>query len=193
MGGLGGLVASSVPVITFVPVNNRWGLHSGIAAALLVAVAILVWRLVRKENLQPAISGFFGVAIAAGIAWYTGSAKGYFLFGIWISALYAAIFIVSIIVRWPLVGVIWKGINGDGMAWQKNPQAVRAYTWATAGWAVVFAVRFYVQNFFYNSDATNSLAIARLLMGWPLSALVMVFTVVMVRKATAALKTTPAD
>jgi hypothetical protein len=38
---------------------------------------------------QQAISGFFGILIAAFIANRTGEAKGYFLFGIWASFLYA--------------------------------------------------------------------------------------------------------
>ena len=73
-----------------------------------MATLILVWRLIRKENLQPAISGFMGVGIGAAIAWYTGSAKGYFAYGIWMSLLLAIVFFISILVRWPMVGIIGK-------------------------------------------------------------------------------------
>ncbi|MDO4760692.1 MAG: DUF3159 domain-containing protein [Corynebacterium sp.] len=186
MGGLGGLVSSTLPILVFVPVNNKWGLNAALVSALIIATVILLWRIARKENLQPAISGFFGVGIGAAIAWYTGSAKGYFLYGIWMSLLYAGVFFVSILVRWPLVGVIWKGINGDGMDWRKTPAALYAYMWATGAWATVFLMRFIVQNNFYNADDTNALAIARIVMGWPLTGLVMLFTVFMVKKASAA-------
>ncbi|MEO9220265.1 MAG: DUF3159 domain-containing protein, partial [Mycobacteriaceae bacterium] len=82
MGGVGGVIASSVPVVVFVIVNSVAGLTPAIWFAVGSAVAIAGLRLVRKEALQPAISGLFGVAIAAYIAHRTGSAKGYFLLGI---------------------------------------------------------------------------------------------------------------
>lgn len=72
MGGLSGLVSSTLPVLVLVPVNSQWGLTPALISALAVAVAILVWRLARKENLQPAISGFMAVALCAAIAWFMG-------------------------------------------------------------------------------------------------------------------------
>lgn len=188
MGGLGGLVASTLPLVVLIPVNAKWGLMPALASALVVALAVLVWRLVRKENLQPAIAGFVGVAIGAAIAYWTGSAKGYFLYGIWLSMVYAAAFVISIVVRWPAVGVVWKGINGEGMAWRKVPGALRAYDYATAAWAVVFLARFLVQDKLYDHGSATALGAAKLLMGWPLTALAVLFTVLMVRRGDAAVE-----
>ena len=83
MGGLGGLVSSTLPILVLIPVNNRFGLMWALIASLTVAIAIFVWRLARRENLQPAISGLLGVAIGAAFALFTGDAKAYFLYGIW--------------------------------------------------------------------------------------------------------------
>ncbi|AFH91023.1 hypothetical protein A4R63_06105 [Corynebacterium pseudotuberculosis] len=187
VGGLGGLVSSTLPILIFVPINNKWGLNSGLLAAISIAIAITVWRLMRKENLQPAVSGFIGVGICAAIAWWTGDAKGYFLYGIWMSGLMSLVFIISLIVRWPMVGIIWKGINGEGMTWRGNIAARRAYAVATFGWALLFATRFVVQRNLYEADATNALALARILMGWPLTGLVTLLTVWMVKKAARAM------
>ncbi|WP_407929821.1 DUF3159 domain-containing protein, partial [Corynebacterium mendelii] len=183
MGGLGGIVSSTLPILVVIFGNKYWGLVPTLLGALAVAAAIFVWRLVRKENLQPAISGFIGVAIGAGIAWVTGDAKGYFLYGIWMSLLFAIVFVVSMIVRWPMVGVIWLGINGHSTAWRKVTAARRHYQVATAAWAVVFLARFIVQRHFYTIDATDALGIAKILMGWPLTALVVILTVWMVKRA----------
>ncbi|MDO5075665.1 DUF3159 domain-containing protein [Corynebacterium sp.] len=188
MGGLGGLVSSTLPILVLVPVNNFYGLVPALCAAVGVAVAVLIWRLVRKENLQPAFSGFFGVAIGAAIAWGTGSAKGYFLYGIWMYLLYGIVFAVSVVVKWPMVGVIWRGINGENMAWRKVPRARRAYAIATIGWTLVFAARFVVQNWLYQSDATTALAVTRIAMGWPLTGLVLLLSVWAVRRAREALE-----
>lgn len=183
MGGLSGLVSSTLPVLVLVPVNSRWGLTPALAAAVAVAVAIFVWRLVRKESLQPAISGLFGVALCAAIAWFMGDAKGYFAYGIWYSLVAGIVFSASILFRWPMVGLIWRGINGEDQHWRSNRQSVRAFSWATAAWAVVFFARFGVQRWLYNEDATDALGLARIIMGWPLTAIVVLITIFAVRKA----------
>ena len=95
MGGWQGLVSTTLPIVVLVPVNSRWGLGPALVAALSVALVILVWRIARKETIQPAISGFIGVAFCAAIAWYTGDAKGYFLYGIWASLVFAVIALIS--------------------------------------------------------------------------------------------------
>ncbi|HBC8576595.1 TPA: DUF3159 domain-containing protein [Corynebacterium striatum] len=188
MGGLSGLVSATLPVVVLIPVNNVWGLVPALLAALGVAVLIAVWRIIRKETLQPAISGLLGVGICAAIAWFTGDAKGYFLYGIWMSLVLFVVAAASILLRWPLVGVIWKGINGEDMRWRTVVKARRSYAIATAGWAVIFLARFLVQNAIYNADNTTALGVVRILMGWPLTGLVTILTVWMVRRANAAVE-----
>ena len=183
MGGISGLIYSSVPVVVFVLVNALFGLMPAIWSAVGVAVAITVLRIVRKEPLQPAISGFFGVAIAAFIAYRTGSAKGFFLFGIYASLIYGGVFLVSVLVRWPIVGVIWSFLDGHGMLWRRDRKAFRAYALATLTWVGVFGARFVVQRWLYDEDQTGWLAFARLAMGYPLTAIALVVTVWAVRVA----------
>ncbi|MGW3483197.1 DUF3159 domain-containing protein [Rhodococcus indonesiensis] len=183
LGGLSGLVSSTVPVLVFVPVNSVWGLTAAIWAALAAATAVLVWRLVQRTPVQPAVSGFLGVGVCAFIAYRTGDAKGYFLFGIYTSLLYAAGFVLSILVRRPLVGVIWGMLNGQGSSWRRHRVAVRAYDIATAAWALVFAARYLVQHELYDADRTGWLAVARIGMGWPLTAVALLVTLWAVRRA----------
>jgi Protein of unknown function (DUF3159) len=183
MGGISGLIYSSVPIVVFVPANSLWNLTVAIYAALGVACVIFLIRLLRREPLQPAISGVIGVAVCAFIAHRTGDAKGFFLFGIWTTLLYAGVFVVSILVRWPLVGVIWNGVNGNGTQWRRHRRTLLAYDIATAVWAVLFGVRYLVQSFLYDNDETGGLAVARIAMGWPLTAAAALATVLLVRRA----------
>ena len=182
LGGVTGLVSSSLPVLVLVIVNAATDLTPAIWAAVGSGLAIAAWRLVRREALQPAVSGLLGVAVAAYIAHRTGSAKGFFLLGIWTSVLYAGVFVVSVAVRWPLVGVAWSMLNGHGWSWRQSREAVRAYDIASLAWAVVFFARFAVQYWLYNSDQTGWLAAARIAMGWPLTGLVLLLTVWVVRR-----------
>ena len=188
MGGWQGLVSTTLPIVVLVPVNSKWGLGPALIAALAVALVILVWRVVRKETIQPAISGFLGVAFCAAIGWFTGDAKGYFLYGIWASLVFAVVALASVLFKWPAVGVIWKGINGEDMMWQRVTPARRAYAIATLGWVVIFVARFIVQNNLYNSSDTTTLGIVRILMGWPLTGVVTALTVWMVRRANKAIE-----
>ncbi|WP_230073539.1 DUF3159 domain-containing protein [Rhodococcoides fascians] len=187
LGGVSGLVYSTLPVVVFVPFNSYFGLSVALWAALGVAAAVLVWRLVRRSPIQPAISGFFGVGICAFIAYRTGDAKGYFLFGIYTSLVYGGAFVLSVVARWPLVGVIWGYLNGKGTSWRRERSAVRYYDVATIAWASVFAARYIVQSQLYDSDQTGWLAVARIGMGWPLTGVALLVTLWAVRQADRAL------
>ena len=188
MGGWQGLVSTTLPILVLVPVNSKWGLVPALGAALGAALLVLIWRVIRKETIQPAISGFLGVAFCAAIAWFTGDAKGYFLYGIWASLVLAVIAFATVLFKWPAVGVIWKGINGEDMAWQQVSRARLSYSIATLGWAVIFLARFFVQNNLYSSADTATLGVVRILMGWPLTGVVTILTIWMVRRANKAVE-----
>jgi hypothetical protein len=187
MGGVSGLIYSSVPVLVFVPMSSIFGLVPAIIAALGVAALILVWRLVRKESVQPAVSGFMGVGICALIAYIVGESKGYFLYGIWMSLFWAVIFLISVLIRRPAVGYIWSWVNGHDRAWRKVRRAVLVFDIATITWVLVFASRFVVQRHLYDADETGWLATARIVMGWPLTAVAALATYLAIRSAQRAL------
>ncbi|HET6732124.1 DUF3159 domain-containing protein [Mycobacterium sp.] len=183
MGGISGLIYSSLPVVAFVPVSSAFGLQAAIAAALGVAAIILVWRLIRRESTQPAISGFMGVGVCALIAYVMGESKGYFLLGIWSSLLWASVFAVSVLIRRPVVGYVWGWVNGHDRGWRKVRRAVLAFDIATVFWVLVFASRFVVQHHLYDADQTGMLGVARIAMGWPLTAVAALVTYLAIRAA----------
>ena len=183
LGGVAGLIYSTLPIIVFVPVNSIFGLAAAIWSALGVAAAILIWRVFRRDPIQPAISGFIGVAVCAFIAHRTGDAKGFFLFGIYTSLIYGGVFLLSILVRWPLVGVLWGYLNGHGNSWRSDKRAMRGYDIATAAWVLVFAARYVVQSQLYDADQAGWLAVARIAMGWPLTAVAFLVSVWAARRA----------
>ena len=188
MGGISGLIYSSLPVLVFVPVSTKFGLMPAIWAALGVAALVLVWRLIRRETVQPAVSGFIGVGISALIAWWLGESRGYFAYGIWMSLVYAAVFTVSIVIRRPLVGYAWGWFSGHGRHWRSVRRAVLAFDVATVAWAVVFASRFIVQRHLYDADDVGMLGVARIAMGWPLTGVAAVITWFAIRAAQKALQ-----
>lgn len=183
LGGVSGVVYSSLPVVVFVAASSPLGLVPAIGAALGAAALVLVWRLIRRESTQPAFSGFIGVAVCALIAYIVGASKGYFLLGIWISLLWAVVFAVSIMIRRPLVGYAWSWATGRDRAWRNVSRAVYAFDVATLCWVLVFGARFVVQRLLYDANQTGWLAAARIGMGWPLTALAALVTYVAIKAA----------
>ncbi len=183
MGGAGGLVSSVVPVVVFVAVNTLAGLQPAIWASLGVAVAVAVWRLVRREPLQPAVSGILMVVVCAFIAYRTGEARGFFLYGIWYSLVAGAALALSVMVRRPLVGVLWSVLNGSGSGWRADRRVRFAFDVATAVWAVFLLARFAVQHYLYQAQETSWLGVARLAMGLPLTAVAALVTIWAIRRA----------
>jgi Protein of unknown function (DUF3159) len=183
MGGVPGIVASSIPVAVFVVVNIISSLQPALIAALVAGVAIAVWRIARKQALQPAVSGLIGVGVAAFIAYRTGEARGFYLPGLIYSGVLALAFLVSVLVRWPLAGVVWHGINGDGQSWRKDPRLLRAYTLASLLWTLVFVARLVVQGLLYQADEATWLGVARLAMGYPLVGVALLGTIWAVSRA----------
>ena len=187
IGGVSGVIYSSLPVVVFVAVSSLSGLLAAIASALGVAALVLGWRLIRRESTQPAISGFFGVAIGALIAYLVGQSKGYFLLGIWMSLLWAVAFAGSVLIRRPLVGYAWSWATGRDRGWRAVSRAVYAFDIATLCWTLVFAARFVVQRLLYDADQTGWLGVARIAMGWPLTVLAALATYAAIKAAQRAL------
>lgn len=196
MGGWQGMVYSALPVMAFVPANAVWGLKGGAIAALAVAALVAVIRLSTRTSIQPAISGFFGVAVCVVIAMIVGgNGKGYFLYGIVMQAVFAVAFAVSLLVRWPLVGVLWHLFDerkkeqtgaaaGAGADWRSDRRQYRTFAWLTVLWIAMFAVRFAVQFALYQNDDVGGLGVARIIMGWPMFAVGLLITFLVARRAT---------
>jgi hypothetical protein len=171
MGGVWGMFYSAVPVMVFVLVNQFTGLMPAIWTSVGVALAVMLWRIVRKEPVRPAISGLLGVALFAGIAWWTGSARGFFLAGIWYNLAYGSVMLLSLLVRWPLVGVLWSLANGSGFEWRRHRAAVLRYDVATLCFVVLFAVRYVTQKWFYDANDVSALGVVKVVLGPPAFAL----------------------
>ena len=174
VGGWRGIVESAVPVLVFVAVftatSNLW-MTAG--AASLVALVFCIARLVARQPITQALSGFIGVAIGVVWALATGREENYFAGGLINAAVFFAVIVISLTLKKPLVGLgcgfAWKLPSG----WMADPSYQPLYrrsahlTWA---WALLFAIRFLVQLPLWWFAMLEALAIAKLFLGIPLFA-----------------------
>ena len=161
------------------------------AAAAVSAVGILVLSVAQGASLIGAVRGSVLLVVAIGFALWTGSARSFFLPGIYVDALYTAGITLSIVIGRPVVGFAYALLMGLDDSWRRNRSLRLAFTLASAAWAATYAARTAAQVWLYRADQTELLAVAKLLLGWPLTALAVVATLAAVRRARSEEPTTP--
>ena len=169
LGGRRGMVEGAVPTLGFTVTylighNLRLGLTVGIG----LAVALLAVRLVQRQSVQFVVNSLVGIAIAAVFASRTGKAEDVFLPGIIYNAGYAAAMVLSVLVRWPLVGLMIASVTGDVTAWRRDPAIVRLCTKLTLILAVPCLLRVAVQYPLWLADEVGWLGVTKIALGWPL-------------------------
>src|SRR5262249_62361901 len=85
LGGVRGLVESSIPVTLFVVLNflgehlEWWSLRISLLGAVVVALLMAGFRLSRREPVRHALNGVVGIGIGALIALRSGDARDFYL------------------------------------------------------------------------------------------------------------------
>jgi hypothetical protein len=186
IGGPLGLAESSIPAALFVAVYTLGGEDTKVAAIVAVAVAVVLTalRLLRGQTPQFALSGLIGIALAGFIVSRTGKAEDFFLPGLLFNLGYAGLYLVSIIVRWPLIGVIVALLSQQDSSWRKDPDKMRAYDRASWLWVGLFSLRLAVQLPLYLASALVALGTTRVVMGVPLFVLGLWLTWLLIRDVT---------
>ena len=185
IGGPQGIADSSVPALVFVAVYALGGNRISLAGICAIGAGLMIaaLRLAKGESLRFALAGFIGVAFAAFIADRTGRAEDFFLPGLLLNALYGSVFLISILVRRPLLGVILgPALGGEGTSWRNDPQQLRVYSRASWIWVGVFATRLAVQLPFYLAGSLVALGIAKTAMGLPIFALAIWLSYVILKR-----------
>ncbi|GAA4708783.1 DUF3159 domain-containing protein [Pseudonocardia yuanmonensis] len=168
LGGRGGAIDASVPVGAFVLVwllagALGWWSPVGIAAgaAILAGVVVAIVRLARGTRPRAVLFGLLGVAVAAIVALYTGRAEDFFLVQILSNVASALAWAVSIVVRWPLLGLVVGTALGQRTRWRRDPDLLRGYQRASWVWVAQYVVRVAVFVPLYQAEWVFALGAAR--------------------------------
>ncbi|HEX4442974.1 MAG TPA: DUF3159 domain-containing protein [Galbitalea sp.] len=182
IGGIRGVFESVLPGIAFLVLyltthNLLWSVLVPVLVVFIFAVA----RAGARSSLSSTITGAVLLAISAVLVLITGKAVTNFVPGILINAAGFLIMLVSILVRWPLVGVIVGLLFGDFDGWRKDAAKRRLLTLATWLWVALFAIRLALEVPLYLADNVAALGIVRLITSVPLYALFLWATWLLVR------------
>jgi hypothetical protein len=169
LGGKRGMAEGAIPTLGFTLtyiLTKELKLALAVGAAL--AVVALVVRIVQKQPVQFVVNSIVGIAVAAVFALRSGKAEDVFLPGIIYNAAYAALMTVSILVRWPVVGLRIGSVTGDLSGWRSDPGIVKLCSRLT--WLLVLpcAIRVAVQYPLYLAGEVGWLGATKIALGWPL-------------------------
>ena len=187
LGGWSGTVITAIPPVVFVIVNALAHLRTAIIAAIGVRGAAgrlpagppaagaagddrPVQRADRGADRRPDRSGprLLPARHLAG------------------SICYGTVFAISLLVRRPLIGVVWEFLDPaplpEGTRWYRVKPLRRAYDLASLAALAMFAARALVQLSLFRDNKTGWLAVTRIVMGFPLYLLVVAAVVWLVRR-----------
>jgi len=190
LGGRGQALDASVPSVAFVAVwlgadALSWTqpVLAGGIAAVVVAATVAYWRRRRGERPRAVAVGLLLAVGATLLALYTGRAEDFFLPRIVANAGSLAAWLVSIAIRWPLLGLVVGTVTGHPTRWRGDPDLVRGYCRASWVWVGQYAVRVVVFAGLWAGDQVVALGIAQVVLTWPLVVLCVAASWPLVRSA----------
>ncbi|MDN5716241.1 MAG: DUF3159 domain-containing protein [Janibacter sp.] len=175
LGGLRGSLEAAMPMLVFViawSITTDRNLSLGAAAALTVVLALV--RLVQRQTLQFVLGSIIATGLAAFFALRSGDAEDAFLPGILTSCAYLVGSLLSVLLRWPLVGIMVGFADqaavaaGDAFRWRRNAAAIKVCSRLTLVLVAVYAIRVAIMGPLYLTDNVAGLTISKVVLGWPL-------------------------
>lgn len=187
LGGGRGIVEAAVPtaVFTLTYLVGGHDLRRALILSVAVTAVLLVVRIVQRSTPQFVLNSLVGIGVGALFAWRAARGGGsaddqalaYFLPGLLYNAGYAVVMLLTVLIRWPVVGFMVGSVTGDPTAWHEDRAVVRLCSRLT--WLLILPclLRVIVQgpmylagrNGWWDSDAAiAALGTAKLVMGWPL-------------------------
>ncbi|SCL36664.1 Protein of unknown function [Micromonospora rhizosphaerae] len=183
LGGRRGAVDATLPPVAFAVGWLAAGLWGGVTAAVLTGAAVAGWRLRRGDRPRSVLIGLLAVCVAALIALRTGRAGDFFLVQLVSNAASALAWIVSIVVRWPLLGVLVGAALGQRGRWRQDPALLRAYARGSWVWAATYLLRVAVFVPLWLAGQVVALVVARVALTWPLIAAALAGSWLVIRRS----------
>lgn len=176
LGGRRGIIESAVPTVAFtVLFVTMHDLRLALTVSIAITVGLLIVRLIQRSSVQFVMNALVGIGIAALFASRSGEARDVFLPGILYNAGYAALFVFSVVVGWPIVGFMIGGITGEPTEWHRDRALVKLcsrLTWLFAAPCILRVLVYYPLYLGYLTSTDDArvaaLGAAKLVLGWPL-------------------------
>lgn len=124
VGGWRGMAESVLPTLVFVLIMaiRPTALVTAVAVSLTLSALAMVARLVQRQQLTQVLGGAAVALISAVWAWRSGEAADFYATGLLINSVSLAGCLGSLVVRWPLVGVLMELWHASAAAAPADPE-----------------------------------------------------------------------
>ncbi|CAM3170631.1 DUF3159 domain-containing protein [Stackebrandtia soli] len=171
LGGRRGAIDATLPPVAFA---LAWAISQSIpisvVAAVVVGIGVAIHRLRGGTRPRAVLISLGGVVIAGIIALYTGRAEDFFLLQLLSNGGSALAWAVSIVIRWPLLGVVVGTALRQGGRWRRDPALLASYGAASWVWVCQYLIRLAVFIPLWWLGWATALGFARAALTWPLIA-----------------------
>lgn len=164
------IVDSALSPAVFVGVNLLAGLKAGAIAALALAVVIMAYRLLRKQDVTYAIGGVIGTGVAVAIALKTGTTTGFFWPKVLTNAAICVGLLASVAFKRPAIGFLLETVLQLPGAWWRHDRVRPALSEWTVVWAASAALKSVVYLVLILNGRSGALLGASVAFGYPTSA-----------------------
>ena len=157
-GNVSAMISTALPTIAFAAVATTSSLTIAAVAATVTALGTLVYRVLVRQPLRPAVLGLVVGGVCAAIAASTGDARGFFLAPTAITVVIILVCLLTVVARRPLAGMLLNRLAGGPTLWYLNGDLLRVYTQCTLICVIVNIASVIAQIVGYLDDATWLLA-----------------------------------
>ena len=172
LGGARGSFEAALPTVAFVGAWTwKHDVKIAVIASAVIVVILLVVRLATRQTPRYVLSAVLATAVAAFFALRSGRPEAAFLPGILTSAAWGTVALLSVLVRWPLVGFIVAAgdpkLADDPTAWRRDRGLVTVCQRLTMVLVALYAVRVVIMFPLYLAGQVTWLGVTKIALGWP--------------------------
>jgi hypothetical protein len=174
LGGWRGSLEAAVPTLVFVALWSwRHDARTAVVSAGVIVLVLALVRLAQRQSMQFVLSAALATGVAAFFVLRTGRAQDAFLPGMLKSSAFGVGALVSVLLRWPVVGFMVAAgdpqhLAEDPFGWRRDRGLVRVCQRLTMVLVVLYALRVAVMVPLYLAGKVAWLGVASVALGWPL-------------------------
>jgi hypothetical protein len=184
IGGVQGFIEATIPGLVYVMSFAIWqDLTVSIVSVSVAMLLLTIRHFVAKRPASALIGPIIGIALAIYLAQRPdGQARDFYLPGFWTNAGYGGALLLSVLIRFPLIGLIVGFMTNQGLSWRKNRRKLRFFNLVTLLWVGLFAIRLMVQVPLYLANDIVSLGFTKIALGQPFFLLMIWVSWLLLRK-----------
>jgi hypothetical protein len=169
VGGVQGLIETTLPSFLYVVVFAfSRSVVVSVSVVAVAVVALTIRHLLKKRPITQLLGSLVGIGLAIYLTLRPGGNAGdFYLKDFWINGAYGSVLLLSVIVRWPIIGVLVGFLSGQGLSWRKDRRKVRFFDLVTLLWVGLFATRLGIELPLYLLGDIVALGFVKLVLGLP--------------------------